>query len=176
MCEELDALEAVKRQAKKAMLREAKRHPEFRRVKSSPGLGPVRTAELLPIVVTPFRFQRKRRFWAHCRLGIVTRSWSEWVRTRTGEWVRAEVKSTRGLNRNHNRTLKAIFNGATTTVIGRSEDEPIYRRCCRLLEGGPKPRVAKLTIARQIASIVLVVWRAEEVYAPDTPADASKSA
>ena len=57
--EEMDALAALKSEAQKAMLAEAKRHPEFRLVKSCPGLGPVRTAELLPIVVTPYRFQSK---------------------------------------------------------------------------------------------------------------------
>ena len=113
--EELDALEALKSEAKKAVLAEAKRHPEFRLVRSCPGLGPVRTAELLPIVVTPNRFQSKRGFWSKCGLGVVPRSLSDWVRTQTGEWVKAEVKRTRGLNRNFNHTLKAIFKGATTT-------------------------------------------------------------
>jgi transposase len=172
--EELNALEAVRRQAKEAMLTEAKQHPEFRRVKTCPGLGPVRTAELLPIVVTPFRFQSKRGFWAYCGLGIVTRSSSDWVRTQTGEWVKAEVKRTRGLNRNHNHTMKAIFKGAATTEVGRGNDELIYRHCCRLLEGGTKPNLAKLTIARQIASIVLAVWRTEEVYDPKRLEEASK--
>jgi transposase len=173
--QELDALEALKREAKKAMLAEAKRHPEFRLVKSCPGLGPVRTAELLPIVVTPYRFQSKRGFWSYCGLGIVTRSSSDWVRTRTGEWVKAEVKRTRGLNRNFNHTLKAIFKGAATTVTGRREDEPIYLHYLRLLDGGTKPNLAKLTIARQIASIVLAVWRAGEPYDPQRLEGASKS-
>ncbi|MEX1256208.1 MAG: transposase [Gemmatimonadota bacterium] len=173
--EELDALEALKSQAKKAMLAEAQRHLEFRLVKSCPGLGPVRTAELLPIVVTPYRFQSKRGFWSYCGLGIVTRSSSDWVRTRTDEWVKAEVKRTRGLTRNLNHTLKAIFKEAATPVIGRAEDEPIYRHCLGLLDGGTKPNLAKLTIARQIASAVLAVWRTKEVYDSKRLESASKS-
>jgi hypothetical protein len=86
LCQELDGLEALTSEAKKAMLTEAKRHAEFRLVKNCPGLGPVRTAELLPIVVTPYRFQSKRGFWSHCGLGNVTRSSSDWVRTQSGEW------------------------------------------------------------------------------------------
>ncbi len=175
MYEEMDALVALKSQAQKAMLAEAKRHREYRLVKSCPGLGPVRTAELLPIVMTAFRFQNKRGFWSYCGLGIVTRSSSDWVRTRTGEWVKAEVKRTRDLNRNFNHTLKAIFKGAATTVIGRRKDEPVYRHYVRLLDGGTKPNLAKLTIARQIASIVLAVWRAGEAYDPKRLEDASKS-
>ena len=46
-------LDALKCEAKKAMLTEAQTHPEFRLVKSCPGLGPIRAAELLPIMVTP---------------------------------------------------------------------------------------------------------------------------
>ena len=70
------------------------------------------------------------------------------------------------LNRNFNRTLKHIFKGATTTVISRAKDEPLYRHYVRLLDGGTKPNLAKLTIARQIVSIALSLWRNEEEYDP----------
>ena len=172
---ELDALEEQKREAEKGMLAEAKRHREFALVRSCPGLGPIRTAQLLPIVVTPYRFRSKRGFWAYCGLGIVMRSSSDWVRARTGEWVKAEVKRTRGLNRNFNRTLKAIFKGAATTVIGRGGDERLCGHYTRLLEGGTKPNLAKLTIARQIASILLAVWRTGEAYDPLRREDAVRS-
>jgi hypothetical protein len=36
----------------------------------------------------------------------------------------------------------------------------------QLLDGGTKPNLARLTIARQIASIILSMWRSEEVYDP----------
>jgi hypothetical protein len=88
------------------------------------------------------------------------------VRAATGEWTKAQVRQTRGLNRQFNHTLKAVFKGAATTVIGRGGDEPINRHYVRLLEGGTKPNLAKLTIARQIASIALAVWRTQEVYDP----------
>ena len=51
-------------------------------------------------------------------------------------------------------------------MIGRAENEPLYRHYERLLEGGTKPNLAKLTIARQLASIVLAVWRTGEAYDP----------
>ena len=34
------------------------------------------------------------------------------------------------------------------------------------LAGGTKPNLAKLTVARQIAAIVLAMWKAEEKYDP----------
>ena len=58
--------------------------------------------------------------------------------------------------------------GAATTVIGRAaEDQPLYRHYQSLLDGGTKPNLAKLTIARQIASIVLALWRSGETYDPE---------
>ena len=43
---------------------------------------------------------------------------------------------------------------------------PLYRHYLRLLDGGTKPNLAKLTIARQIASIALSLWRKEREYNP----------
>jgi transposase len=164
--EEHDALAALKSKAEKALLAEARKHREWRLLRTCPGLGPIRTAELLPVVVTPYRFQSRSHFWAYCGLGIVMRSSSDWVRDPSGRWVKAAVQQTRGLNRNFNHTLKRIFKGAATTVIGRGEDDPVYRHYERLLDGGTKPNLAKLTIARQIAAIMLALWRTGEAYDP----------
>jgi transposase len=165
--QEYDALNDLRRQAQKALLAEAGQHAIARTLQSCPGMGPIRIAQMLPIVVTPYRFANKRAFWAYCGLAIVMRSSSDWVRTREGTWARAPVQLTRGLNHNCNRTLKRIFKGAATTIIGRKEeDEPLYRHYQQLLDAGTKPNLAKLTLARQIASIILSLWRSEEVYDP----------
>jgi hypothetical protein len=164
--EEHDALSVLQAKAKRALLAEARRHREWHIVKTCPGLGPIRTAELLPVVVTPYRFRSRSGFWAYCGLGIVMRSSSDWVRTPTGEWVKTAVQRTRGLNQNFNHTLKRIFKGAATTVIGRGEDDAVYHHYERLLDGGTKPNLAKLTLARQIAAIALAVWRSGEPYDP----------
>jgi hypothetical protein len=166
LMQEHDGLLELRGRAEKEMLAEARKHRPWRLVKSCPGLGEIRTAQLLPIVVTPYRFKNKRAFWAYCGLGIVMRSSSDWVRTQSGEWVKAPIQQTRGLNRNSNRSLKGIFKGAATTVIGQGKDEPLYRHYLQLLDGGTKPNLAKLTLARQVASIMLAVWRNEEVYDP----------
>jgi transposase len=70
---------------------------------------------LVPIVVSPHRFRTKRQFWSYCGLGIVMRSSSDWVRDKNGQWQRAQVQQTRGLNLTHNHHLKAIFKGAATS-------------------------------------------------------------
>ena len=130
--EELDALVALRMKAEKTMLAEARKHREWRLLQTVPGLGPIRTAELLPVVVTPYRFQSRSNFWSYCGLGVVNRTSSDWVRSPSGQWVRRPVQQTRGLNRNFNHTLKRVFKGAATTVIGRAEEnEPLYRHYVR---------------------------------------------
>jgi len=49
----------------KEMLPEARKHRADRIVTRCPGLGPIRTAALLPIAVTPYRFANKRGFWSY---------------------------------------------------------------------------------------------------------------
>jgi transposase len=164
--QQCDALSELRWHAEKEMLCEARKHAIYRILKTCPGMGRIRTAQMLPIVVTPYRFANKRSFWAYCGLAVVMRSSSDWIRTQAGDWIRAPVQQTRGLNRTCNRTLKAIFKGAATTVIRCAKDEPLYGHYVQLLDGGTKPNLARLTIARQIASIILSMWRSEEVYDP----------
>jgi transposase len=157
----------LQKQTEKEMLTEARRHEVFGLLTTCPGMGNIRVAQMLPIVVTPYRFASKRSFWAYAGMGIVMRSSSDWARTQNGAWVRAEVQHTRGLNHNYNRMLKNIFKGAATTVIGLArKEDPIFQHYQRLLDGGTKPNLAKLTTARQIASITLSMWRSKEGYDP----------
>jgi len=165
--QELEGLQDLQKHSKKQMVAEVSKHKISRILMTCPGMGVVRVAQLLPIVLTPYRFSGKRSFWAYGGMAIVMRSSSDWARARDGRWVRVAVQQTRGLNRNYNHTLKRIFKGAATTIIqcARRED-PLYRHYQQLLDGGTKPNLAKLTIARQIAAIVLAMWRSKEVYDP----------
>jgi hypothetical protein len=132
----------------------------------TPGLGPIRVAQLLPIVITPHRFRSRSQFWAYCGFGVVMRSSSDWVRAPTGQWARANVQQTRGLNRNHNSRLKYIFKGAATTIITQLRSDPLFKHYLQLTSAGTKPNLAKLTIARQVAAIVLRMWKDEKEYDP----------
>jgi hypothetical protein len=121
---------------------------------------------MMPIVVSPGRFRTKRQFWSYCGLGIVMHSSSDWVPKKDGGgWMRADVQKTRGLSLSHNHTLKNIFKGAATTVIALlGESEPLHQDYQRLTAAGTKPNLAKLTIARKIAAIVLSMWKSKEKY------------
>jgi transposase len=159
-----DAVQEIRERAEKELVEEAQKHPINRILKTCPGLGPIRVAQLIAIVVSPGRFRTKRQFWAYCGLGIVMRSSSDWKRAKDGSWIRADVEKTRGLNLNHNHTLKNIFKGAATTVITQLEEQPLHQEYKRLLDGGTKPNLAKLTLARKIAAIALSMWKSQEKY------------
>ena len=76
---ELDELVPLREEAEDWLLKEAKAHPIIKTLSTAPGMGPLRTAQLVAIVVTPHRFRTRRQFWSYCGLAIVTRSSSDWV-------------------------------------------------------------------------------------------------
>jgi transposase len=161
---ELDCLVRLKKQAEKEMRRDARRHPAYKLISQVPGLGPIRTAQIIPEVGTPNRFRTKRQFWPYCGLGVVTRSSGdyEWDGKRTRR--RKKPVQTRGLNKNYNRRLKAIFKGAATTAICKNEEFKQYYE--RLIATGMREEMALLTIARKIAAITLAVWKKGESFDP----------
>jgi transposase len=67
----------LKAQAEQDLIRESPKHPIARVLETTPGLGPIRVARLLPIVVAPHRFRTRQQFWSYCGLGIVMRSSSD---------------------------------------------------------------------------------------------------
>jgi len=164
---EYDALQEVRAKAEKALIQEAHRHPVTRLLETCPGLGPIRVANLVSVVVSPGRFRTKRQLWNYSGLGVVTRSSSDWVQTSKSTWVRAQVAKTRGLNLAHNHRLKDIFKGAATTTIAQRRTNPLRQQYERLLAAGTKPNLAKLTIARKIAATALAMWKHEEAYDPN---------
>jgi hypothetical protein len=56
-----DQLTELRKQAQKDMITEAREHAAYRCVKSCPGLSSVRSARILPVVATPYRFANKRQ-------------------------------------------------------------------------------------------------------------------
>jgi transposase len=165
--EQLDGLAEAHQSAQTWLLEEASHIAVTRRLATAPGIGPIRAALLVAIVVTPGRFRTTRQFWSYSGLAIVTRSSSDYVR-QDGRWVRRPVPQTRGLNRNRQPLLKAIFKGAATTVIGpQMADHPLHQDYQRMIgQAAIKPNLARLTIARRIAAATLAMWKHQEDYDP----------
>lgn len=165
LCIELDAISPVHAQAEQWLLEQAHQHSAVRLLTSAPGIAMIRAAQIVATVISPERFRTRQQFWSYCGLGIVTRSSADWTRDGRGGWVRHELAQTRGLNRDRQPVLKAVFKGAALTVIG-NPDHPLHQSYQRMTEAGMKPSLARVTLARRIASAVLAMWKNKEEYNP----------
>ncbi len=159
-----DMTRELRKRAEKELVEESKKHKVSRILRTCPGLGPIRVALLQAIVVSPHRFRSRRQFWAYCGLGIVTRSSSDWAQDGRGQWSRAKVALTRGLNYNHNRTLKWLFKGAAMTIVTQRPGDELHKDYQRMLEQGTKPPLARLTLARKVSALALSMWKHQQEY------------
>ena len=166
--QQLDALQDVHEQAEQLLYEQAAKTPEVKRLATAPGIATVRAAQIVAIVVSPYRFRTKRQLWGYSGLGVVTSVSAEWgkKKDRLHEWARRKAPQTRGLNRNRQPWLKSVFKGAALTVITNSPKHPLHRAYRKQLKEGMDPALARLTLARRIAGTVLAMWKNQEDYDP----------
>ena len=142
------------------MIKEARKHTSIRILQSIPGIGPLRSAIILGIAVTPYRFRTVKQFWNYCGLAVRTHITGEY------ELVEGRVRKSkkqplvRGLNRNYSRELKEVFKGAAlSTSFGPWKEQYEAR-----VREGKDPSLVRLTLARKISSITLALWKKGERY------------
>lgn len=161
---QLDKLLELRSKARAAMVAEARRQPGWKVLMSVPFFGPVRVALLLAIIATPFRFRGKRQLWSYVGLAVVTRSSADQEIVDGKLRRRKRAPLTRGLNRNHNRVLKNVFKGAANAAAAKAGPlKDFYDRC---VAGGVREEMAKLTLARKLAAVVLRLWKKGERWDP----------
>ena len=123
----------------------------------SPGSGPYESL-LIALIQTPHRFRTKRQLWAYSGLALRTRANGEYRMT-GGQLQRGKrPPALRGLNENHNHQLKEVFKSTATRAS--ASDGPFGKFYAALLATGMRPSMARLTVARKIAAIVLKIGRA----------------
>lgn len=155
--QELDALSAVRKQARHDLLAASRKQPGRRCLRQIPYIGPIWTALLIALLQTPHRFRTKRQLWAYCGLSIRTSSSADY-RYVDGELKRSKKSPLiRGLNENHNHDLKNIFKHAAMSAgLGSGPFRDFYDA---LIAQGRKESLARLTLARKIAAVTLAVWK-----------------
>jgi len=155
--QQLDALGVLRREARRDLLAESRKHKVWKRLCEIPSIGPIRAAVLLGILQTPHRFRTKRPLWAYGGLAIETHSSAD-HRSVDGQLERSRKNVlVRGLNRNCNHDLKNLFKGAA--AVASSKPGPLQEFYTALVAKGMRPEMARLTLARKIATIVLIVWK-----------------
>ena len=157
--QQLDVLRLLRQEVRRDLLVEAKKHKAWKLLRQIPGIGPIRAAILVAVMQTPHRFRTKRQLWTYSGLGLETHDSAQYC-VAAGELQRSKKPPmVRGLNKNHNHDLKDIFKGAATRVS--SSRGPLRDFYENLLAKGRKPTMARLTLARKIAAITLIVWKKE---------------
>ena len=136
---------------------ESRKHGATNLLQKIPYIGPIRAALLIALLQTPHRFRTKRQLWAYSGLALETRSSAEYHYVQ-GQLQRSKRPvALRGLNQNHNHDLKSIFKGVATKAS--SAKGPFRDFYNALVAQGMKPTMARLTLARKIAAITLLVWK-----------------
>jgi transposase len=161
---ELEVLQQLRPQAKAALLREAQRDRAWTILRTIPFLGPVRVALLLATMQTPWRFRTKRHLWAYAGLAVVTRATAEYELQGPRAVRRRRPPMTRGLNRNHNHVLKDVLKGAATAASTRRG--PLQDFYQAMLARGMREELARVTLTRKVAAIVLRLWKTGTHYDP----------
>src|SRR5258708_2791214 len=155
--QQLDALRVLRQEVRRDLLVESKKQKAWKRLCQIPSIGPIRAAVLLGILQTPHRFRSKRPLWNYGGLGIEMHSSAD-HRSVDGQLQRSPKNVLlRGLNRNCNHDLKNLFKGAA--AVASSKPGPFREFYTALVAKGMRPEMARLTLARKIATIVLIVWK-----------------
>ena len=155
--QQIDALRSLHRQVRHDLLVESHKHPATELLRQIPSIGPIRATLLVALIQTPHRFRTKRQIWAYSGLGLKTYSSGEY-RYVAGQLRRTKrPASIRGLNHNHNHDLKNIFKGAA--IRAAITAGPLQDFYAAMVARGIKPSMARLTLARKIAAITLLIWK-----------------
>jgi hypothetical protein len=118
---------------------------------------------MVATVDTPHRFRTKRQFWSYGGLAVVTHMSSEYE-MKAGRVVRKrKPMATRGLNDNCNRRVKDVFISVAT---GASRHEAYQQIQEGAIQNGMCPEMARLTLARKIAAVALIVWKKGVAFDP----------
>ena len=162
--QQLDALRSLREQVRRDLLAEGRKHSAMNLLRQIPSIGPIRAVLLIALMQTPHRFRTKRQLWAYCGLALKTSTSGEY-RIVEGQLKRSKkFLAIRGLNANHNHDLKNIFKGAATRAA--AVPGPFQEFHAGLVARGMKPTMARLTLARKIAAITLIVWKKGATAAP----------
>jgi transposase len=161
---QLDPLRALHPRVKAAMVAEARRDPAWTILQAIPFYGPVRVAQLLATLQTPWRFRTKRNLWAYAGLAVVTKTSAEYEVVGGRPVRRRRAPLTRGLNQNYNRVLKNVFKSAATAAT--AQPGPFQDFYQGLLAHGMREELARVTLTRKLAAVTLRLWKKGERFDP----------
>jgi len=148
LMEEIKLFERHKAVYLKQFKRNLKRFKEMQLIMSIPGFGPVFTNQVVGIVISPWRFSNKYKFFSYAML-VKHQQMSDGV----------VYGSRRAFG---NIQLKSIFKMAARSVI--HTDNAFGRKYRRMLSEGRTEKAARNAVSRALAATVLAVWKSGNKY------------
>ena len=142
-----------------ALLKQGSAHDRIdaRKLANRLRLHSLRAALLVAIVQPPHRFRTQRRLWKSSGLGVVTQTSADHQDV-DGQLQRSKKPAfVRGLDPAHPHHLKSVFQSAAiqaSTTKGPFQD--FYQA---LVAKGMRPEMARLTLARKMATMSWMIWR-----------------
>jgi transposase len=155
--QQLDSLQPIRLEARRELLRESQKHVAVKLLRQIPSIGPIRSALLVALLQTPHRFRTKRQLWAYSGFAVETHDSGEYRLVRGKLQRNREHITVRGLNDNHNKDVKNLFKSAAISASTRPG--PLHDFYVARVEKGMRPTMARLTLARKIATITLTIWK-----------------
>jgi transposase len=126
----------------------ARKHKPVRLIMTIPGFGATLSNQVVGIVVSPYRFSNKGKFFAYAMLVKHTQV--------SDGHVYGNRKT------NGRRQLKAVFRIATTAVL--RTDCAFRRKYDEMRLKGASDSAAKQAVSRALAATVLGVWKSGKKY------------
>ncbi|HKW16610.1 MAG TPA: transposase [Terriglobales bacterium] len=162
--QQLDGLQPLRLEARRQLLGQSHKHAAVKLLRQIPSIGPIRAALLVALLQTPHRFRTKRQLWAYSGFAVESHVSGEYRYVRGKLQRNRERITVRGLNDNHNKDLKSLFKSAAISASTRPG--PLHDFYLARVENGMRPTMARLTLARKIASITLTMWKKGASFDP----------
>lgn len=150
LLEQIVLLEEHKKSYQVLFEQNLKSFREMKWIHSVPGLGPTTANQIVGIVVSPWRFSSKYKFFSYAMLT---------KHSQNSDGVEYGKRKAQG-----NRQLKAIFKQAALSAAVVSKGNAFRRKYEGMLRRGATERAARNAVARAIAATVLAVWKRGKSY------------
>jgi len=145
----------LKNEARAELLRVARTRLEFDLLQSIPYIGEMRAAELIAIVDDPWRFGSVRKFWSYAGLAVIQRVSAD--RTVSGEDTKDSKPRGVRLNAACQPHLRRLLR--EVALYASLRPGPLRRIYDHHIARGKRASVARIALARKVASALLCIWR-----------------
>ena len=150
--ESLDATGALRKKARKTMIKLGQRYEEISQFQRMPGIGVVGAHVFSAFILNPYRFDTKQRLWRYCRLGVSKRSSA------------GKPLAYNRLDRSGRGPLKALSHQCYVSALRTKEPNEVSRFYEASLRRTGNPLHARLNTQRKVLLVLWTIWKQNVSY------------